>query len=581
LKLKFMELRPSDCYLAQEGLIKLGERLQLGCFDARFAAAIQRFQRRAGMPITEKIDKPTLEKILKAAAFIKGVKPATTHVNLDDIAQLGSQDHNCPVVCLGRYGDVINALGIAQARSQAFRQPVPFVISRHYASILEAADYVDPIILDVDFCRLKEALERVTKKFDKVVLAQVYGINCGLRRKTTSFCLEAWRVAGHLKSWNLAIPVFNRRSASREQELRASIGMKDGENYIAVNTTGFSSPFSRAAQVLEDVQDAAQGQARVINLSDVRAHHLHDLLGIIERCRVLVTIDTATAHLAAATPTPSIIFIADQPTRWHGMRPRGQCLLCATYGDYSHVKDYAFQAISSVLGGSRTPKIIHAYSDYPVTSEDEQKRISLAHSTWQREYLTGAWVAAPFSAKHSLRSSATLGDSRGHFFLKDIIDHAASLAADDDVIAYTNSDIMLMPGITWELLKVTTCACGYRWDFSEPQEFEPTHEDLGTRGSKYVGSDIFAFRKSWWLDVKDQLPDFLVGYEAWDKVFRHLVEEHKGAVLDSCIAHVRHSSFWETAENKRRHPCQLYNCNLAIEWLLERNLSLGELSSLA
>ena len=46
----------------------------------------------------------------------------------------------------GKFGDVLSALPLAHHLYSESRQPVPFIISKQYAPILDGLEYVSPVV---------------------------------------------------------------------------------------------------------------------------------------------------------------------------------------------------------------------------------------------------------------------------------------------------------------------------------------------------------------------------------------------------------------------------------------------------
>jgi hypothetical protein len=85
-----------------------------------------------------------------------------------------------------------------------------------------------------------------------------------------------------------------------------------------------------------------------------------------------------------------------------------------------------------------------------------------------------------------------------------------------------------------------------------------------------VGSDLYAFRVGWWRRFGAEMPDMLLGREAWDPILRLLIDEtHPGRnpTLYDLIYHEKHASIWENPNNKRTLGSQLHNINLARRWM--------------
>lgn len=214
---------------------------------------------------------------------------------------------------LGRFGDVVNGLPLAKLLSES--GPVEFIISREFASILDGVTYVKPVVLDVDY----KELPAVLRQYPQAICCQSYK-HPDKTRKTGSYQTEAWRIAGWLDRFGPP-PVFDNRSPDREAALAEKYGVT--RDTILVAGHGCSSPFKF------DLWRAMQGVPNIVNLSEVKAERIFDIIGLIERAKLLLTIDSSPLHLARATPTPVVALINDG---WYGSFAH-ECCIPIRYAD--------------------------------------------------------------------------------------------------------------------------------------------------------------------------------------------------------------------------------------------------------
>jgi hypothetical protein len=207
------------------------------------------------------------------------------------------------VVALGRFGDVANALPIAYELSKTERPK--FFVAHEFASILEGVSYVQPMVWKVDYKEVKKAIDRIPN----AIVCQAYK-HPDQRRLTDSYQKESWRVAGWLDRFGTIPLVFDQRNKDREEALAKAHGVTD--ETILVAGKGVSSPFGL------DLWAAMQGFPNIVNLSEVRAERIFDIVGLIERARLLLTIDSAPLHFARATKTKVVALINEG---WYGSVP--------------------------------------------------------------------------------------------------------------------------------------------------------------------------------------------------------------------------------------------------------------------
>jgi hypothetical protein len=112
------------------------------------------------------------------------------------------------------------------------------------------------------------------------------------------------------------------------------------------------------------------------------------------------------------------------------------------------------------------------------------------------------------------------------------------------------------------------CLYSFRTDFKRVRRANKTLADL-PRGMGYIGSDLFAFRPEWWLEVRAEFPDLLLGYEGWDFVMRKMMERSRfdPAEFPSFIYHEEHAAYWK--EHIDDAPGQQHNRALAERWAAE------------
>lgn len=217
------------------------------------------------------------------------------------------------ILLLGRFGDLVNILPVARELSRRAGQPIHFVTSRQFASVLEGVSYVIPDVLDLPHDRVNEAREICSKKYTTTVCAQVWGHNFSTSRESSIYNVESWRVAGFLSEFNNThdFPlVFDRRSPERERALSESLPMA-GKPVVLVNIGGgHTAPYSGANIFFQSLQSAWSHDFNILDISEVRAERIYDLLGLFDRAALLVSNDTATIHLAAASDIP-VIFLSN------------------------------------------------------------------------------------------------------------------------------------------------------------------------------------------------------------------------------------------------------------------------------
>jgi len=260
-------------------------------------------------------------------------------------------------ILLGRHGDVINLLPLL-AEDYAAGKPPAMMVCKEYADVLSGCSYVKPIIFDGEIYQIASAISQARAVADDIKVCQVLGPRRevlehvyklqGIKETVTdSFQQESWRLAGRKQSdWERQPPlIFDKRDKEAEEALAAKyIGKR--KRTILVNLTGNSSPFAYA-DLLDELLRLKLGKTfKLVDLSEIKAAHFYDLLGLYDRAHCLISVDTATLHLAHASPKlPVIALTKDTPRYWFGSAWRPQHVCYIRYGDFPDRWRDLFEAI--------------------------------------------------------------------------------------------------------------------------------------------------------------------------------------------------------------------------------------------
>ena len=256
-------------------------------------------------------------------------------------------------VHLGKFGDIMIMLPAFKAIAEETGKPAICLVSEEFASIFDGVTYVQPWVEPFhwwkDVGKARELAERaglnpiVVKWWDepgapapairpgeKTVSLNIHG----LRRVVSatdwdSFQASQWRYSGFsmdkLYEWPL---VFDKRSPEREQALRDYYFSSPNPKLLVNLSANGTSPFRHAKNVMSLIWGMGFD---VVDLSRVRAHRIYDLLGLYDEAAGLITSDTATLHLAAASSVPYIAFINNGGA---GSIPKGNCIKSIRYSQF-------------------------------------------------------------------------------------------------------------------------------------------------------------------------------------------------------------------------------------------------------
>lgn len=392
---------------------------------------------------------------------------------------------------LARNGDIISILPLLYADAQQGERP-RLIVHRDYGSLLDGVSYVEPVIFDGEPFDIAGAVEQAKAINGEWVSTQVNGPTemvrefvykpAGLEHAaTTSFVKEQWRVAGRLKDWDACLPlVFDKRDAAREAALVAKHMPKKGKT-ILVHADGISSPFPYKALLLELVKHPGFS---VVDLGQVKAERLYDLLALYERAHCLVAIDSAPLHLAWACPQlPVFAFANDKPVLWSGSSWRPNFEWYCRYGDFV---DRCVEMVEAIRALKRR-----------VESGGQ-----LIHHVWNG--LTSVERKAPDDIWHLLPITrgmvGRLGPEkeRDTPYLKDCLRMGLQRAGAKGLLCVTRPDTILIRDITNTLAAKQPCYAYRLAEKGEHFEFSPVVDLLCADG-------LF------WRGLLDQIPDLLFG----------------------------------------------------------------------
>lgn len=464
------------------------------------------------------------------------------------------------LLCLGRTGDIINALPIAWEDSR-ISGPVDWIVSEEFAPLLEGCSYVRPVIYRGPYFDLQGAVRDFQNRYDELRIVQPWSQNWPGLRIGDSFVRTAWAQIGR-SGWPGRL-VFDRRDRDRESrgiEL-SRVGRVDPLILVASEST--SSPFKDRHSLFKLLHETFFDQ---VVLLDTNAHRFYDLLGLFERAACLVTVDTAHLHLSWAVPElPVIALIADHPDPWHGTACRPNQLLRVRYGQYEQSKEAIVEAVRwAVERSSPVPRLIHVWSDY-VRRGAVQERHQIARASWEAEYATGHWVDGSYFG-HARRFA-----HRELPLVTDMLDNAVKSAHDEDLLVLTNDDTGFAPGLTDTLLEIAQwplpAAYAHR---AETETSGPIPLQAILDCENYPGVDLFAIGVRLWRQWRSTYPACVIGAEQWDLAMLSLMRSVGAPALPAAIWHNAHHPAWVGPDALEANT---WNRRLCGNWLSDQGLT--------
>lgn len=233
------------------------------------------------------------------------------------------------------------------------------------------------------------------------------------------------------------------------------------------------------------------------------------------------------------------------------------------------------------------PRLLLVHSEYAPRSPDEARRIELARDSWDYHFNNCDVIEVPVRNEDLTRTGADIGD-KPLPYCRDLFDIACRYAMPEDIVVYVNRDIGLTTMAVERLLAgvsrgsgVTVCPRRMLY----PRKYRAYKSVTNCKHDG--GFDVMAVTPRWWHDNRDDMPDMLIGREAWDTVFRTLAEEradeagllahvsstraewvNSKAYTDDVCWHEPHDATWSL--ERTTNPGQKHNRKMARAFFLGR-----------
>ena len=254
----------------------------------------------------------------------------------------------------GRYGDIIQILPCWLEIYRRTGNRPHVIVSREFASVLDGVSYVIPIVINETYypamTKARNLAEKLcmnaivprwwlddpehaamvaeSAKGDFVIQCHGQGWGVDIAKWPDYGTSMASRCGFTLEEWKELPLVFDRRDYTREKKLADYIMRGDKRPVVLYNFTAISAPFGYAGEMFRALKNSFGNTFRFIDLGSVTAYRLYDLLGLYDLAVGMMTVDTATLHLAPATRIPYVAFTVDG---WRSSVPKGNCVLHVKY----------------------------------------------------------------------------------------------------------------------------------------------------------------------------------------------------------------------------------------------------------
>lgn len=455
----------------------------------------------------------------------------------------------------------MSILPLVWEKSQCGERPT-VIVGYGFSDLLDGILYADRMVWTGNWEDVAGAVVFAREKYDEVFVTQVHG-NYPSQRLTECYCKDMWAQVGRL-DWGGLPLVFDNRNPEREELLRFNLGMENCKIVLSLN--GSSSKLEdRLAAMIRSAFPGA------IDVSDVTAERIYDLLGVFDRASVLITVDTASMHLAHASNVPVIALVSDAHHGWGATSRYPGQMLRVNYSAIPPSMERIREVAAKCVAGIPQRHIWHVWSDRVTRDPDAEARHQLALNSWQAEYRRGPWTGLPVCV--TKRTSAEIHDPKPVPLINEIIEAAASQAGPNDLIVVTNEDIHFAPGLTDTLMKFRA-QCGW----SHRRDFKSINRDVSqiglSAGLKYPGIDFFVFTRDWWRSIN--FPEMWLGRQKWDLVMKAAMRLSDGIEIYCATAHEQHPSFWSTGNNENTNPANLWNARQADYWQAREGVTVHE-----
>lgn len=214
--------------------------------------------------------------------------------------------------------------------------------------------------------------------------------------------------------------------------------------------------------------------------------------------------------------------------------------------------------------------LYHAANNYRSDNERDRERMDRAQQTWAMMISVNSDRVRPAYSRQYQRTAKDLGDQRAIPFVKDVIEVGIKKCSKHDAVMLTNADSSLCqetPDFVFDALFRWGCCFSSRMDMDKPHRGWLHHRDIVERGQPFVGVDLVAFTREWWLSNEDRYPDMLMGFSGWDWIFKYHIGVDRE--IPTVVWHEFHGvPLWHM--QYYTSAGQQYNRRLAMEWVKSR-----------
>lgn len=248
---------------------------------------------------------------------------------------------------LARLGDIINCLPMCLDRHRRGDQ-VWFLHDARLSGVFQGVSYVTSVPKFLTHTKVRAVHQRAREEFDVAFDAQPFGPTY------TGPCdhphnVRAWLACGYTVEQfhdRVNYPlVFDRRDQEREDFVHQRV--THDRPLICLALSAKSNVFAHQARLADNIRLRWGNICDIVDLATVKAGRFYDLLGLFDRARVLVTVDTSAMHLAGASPVPVVCLMGDNDRT--AAEPRCNSILRVRYAEWSKSLTEIHQAITQCV----------------------------------------------------------------------------------------------------------------------------------------------------------------------------------------------------------------------------------------
>lgn len=436
---------------------------------------------------------------------------------------------------LARTGDIISLLPMLYALHQRGEKN-KLMVGSEFASVLDGVSWIERVVFHGKATSLAEAVKDAGPD---AVSTQVFGSpddvkahtfdRAGLNgSQTDSFVKEAWALAGHSDLWYSQPPlVFDRRDSVREEKLvKEHIQPKKRVVLVALGGKTSPFPYRELALKLLELEFGRRKGWQILDISNLKAERIYDLLALYERAHCLIASDSAPLHLAVACPNlPVVALVNDQPNYWHGSPWRPNHIWHCRYGDFPKrctdmlgVIEYASKSTFQVAYPNLDNQIVHVVNASETTKENALSGLKAIETWAQQKTMCFTRIDPGALGKDSLTH---LNDSERHPFLRGCLRLGLMRTKAGDRMCLTRTTTCFREGITERLMANEAC-------YAHRVQGEPALHNPAT--------DLFCATREWWEKHFMEIPDLVWGRDQiWASVLQMMFRKHGAVELVNAV----------------------------------------------